>query len=298
MNALDDGTLLDRWRDNRDGDAFAELARRHTPVVFDVSCRVLGERSLAEDILQEALLDLALEPTRAPADVGVAAWLVRFAVNRARNRRASERRRTRRQSVVALERPEEFLPEDALERKDELERALGGCSAEERALLTLRFLHGWEYAQIASALSIQEGAARVRLHRALESVRSRLHAGVGETDATRIERWLGALPLAALSRESLDASIRAAVEKARLQLEPSASRPEHGSARSLRGAALLAGVALLCVAAVAVPGQPPSDLPAPVAPSPRSVPPLPAEVSAAAVLVSHLSKISCAHSSR
>ncbi|MBK7644630.1 MAG: sigma-70 family RNA polymerase sigma factor [Planctomycetes bacterium] len=283
---MDDGTLLDRWRESRDGDAFAELARRHTPVVFDVSCRVLGERGLAEDILQEALLDLALEPTRKPAEVGVAAWLVRFAVNRARNRRAAERRRTRRQTMAASERPEEFMPEDALERKDELERVLGGCGAEERALLTLRFLHGWEYAQIASALSIHEGAARVRLHRALEEVRSRLHAGRGETDATRVERVLGALPLASLSRESLDASIRAAVEKARLRLDPASSRP-------VRGAVILAGVVLLCLAAVAVPGQPPSDLPAP-----RSVPHLRAQESASAVLASHLSKISCTHSSR
>ncbi|MCE9638141.1 MAG: sigma-70 family RNA polymerase sigma factor [Planctomycetes bacterium] len=251
MNALDDGTLLDRWRENRDGDAFAEIARRHSPVVFDITCRVLGDRSLAEDILQEALLDLALEETRKPVDVGVVAWLVRFSICRARNRRASERCRTRRQIVVGKERPEESMPDDALELKDELERALGGCDPEDRALLAMRFLHGWEYDRIASALSIQEGAARVRVHRALRNVRAKVQTTAGSENASRVAPALGALPVAAMSQKSLDASIRSVVEIAKVRLGAPANGVEHATAasRSFRVAVSLTGAALLFVAA-------------------------------------------------
>jgi RNA polymerase sigma-70 factor, ECF subfamily len=149
VNAFDDGTLYDRWLDHRDGDAFAELARRHSPVVYDLTCRVLGDRAGAEDVLQDALLSLALERSRRPVEVGVVAWLARLAICRARNRRSSERSRARRQIVVGQERPEESMPDERLERGEELERALSGCDPDDRALLAMRYLHGWEYDRIA-----------------------------------------------------------------------------------------------------------------------------------------------------
>ena len=91
----DDAALFERWRTGRDGDAFAELARRHAPVVYDLAARTLGDRTAAEDIVQEALLDLALEQSRRPAEVGIVAWLARFAICRAKNKRSSERATTR-----------------------------------------------------------------------------------------------------------------------------------------------------------------------------------------------------------
>lgn len=247
MTALDDGTLYDRWLEARDGDAFAELARRHSPVVHDITSRVLGDRAGAEDVLQEALLSLALERTRKPVEVGVVAWLARFAICRARNRRASERSRARRQIVVGLERPEESMPDDRLERSEELEFALTGCDPEDRALLAMRFLHGWEYDRIASALSIREGAARVRVHRALESVRGRLNASPG----TKLGPALAALPVGALTSSRLDAIVQSAVEiaKVRLGAPPNGVEQATAAERSFRVAVTLAGTALLFVSA-------------------------------------------------
>ena len=180
MTVLDDGMLFDRWLERRDGEAFAELCRRHSPVVFDLTCRVTQDRAGAEDVLQEALLGLALERTRRPVEVGVVAWLARFALCRAKNRRASERARTRRQIAVGRERPEDVMPEERMERREETEKALAACEPEDRAILAMRFLHEWDYPRIASALSISEGAARVRVHRALKELREqyRMVAGV------------------------------------------------------------------------------------------------------------------------
>jgi RNA polymerase sigma-70 factor (ECF subfamily) len=242
--------LFDRWLEDRDGDAFAELARRHSPVVFDLTCRVLGDRAGAEDVLQEALLSLALERTRRPVEVGVVAWLARFAICRARNRRVSERCRTRRQIVVGLERPEEAMPDDSVELKEELEHALAGCDPEDRALLAMRFLHGWDYDRIASALSIREGAARVRVHRALEAVRAK----AGAKDARGVTPVLAALPVAALPAARLDATIRAAVGLAQVRLGAPPNGVEHATAasRSFRVAVTMSGAVLLFVGAAGV----------------------------------------------
>lgn len=253
---LDDGTLLDRWRERRDGDAFAEIARRHSPVVFDLTSRVLGDRVGAEDVLQEALLSLALEPTRRPAEVGVIAWLARFAICRARNRRVSERCRSRRQITVGLERPEGAMPDETFERREELEHALAGCDPDDRAILAMRYLHGWEYDRIAAALSIREGAARVRVHRALESVRSKVASNGRGRDPGSVAPALCALPVATLAPERLDATVRSVLQIARVKLGAPANGTEHATAasRSFRVAvatsavALLAGTALFAAA--------------------------------------------------
>jgi RNA polymerase sigma-70 factor (ECF subfamily) len=210
LKKSDDAALFERWLTRKDGDAFAELARRHAPVVYDLASRALGDRTAAEDVVQEALLDLALEPTRKPAEVGVVAWLARFAICRARNQRSSERCRARRQLIVGLRRPEEAMPDDHLERTEELERALAAAEPDERTVLAMRFLHGWEYDRIAQALETTEGAARVRVHRALSNVRGRL----GVADEAKVARGMASLALIPLPAAKLDGVIRAALDAA------------------------------------------------------------------------------------
>lgn len=270
MNAMDDGILLARWRDERDGDAFAEIARRHARAVFDITRRILGERSLAEDVLQEALLDLALEPTPRPSEIGVAAWLVRFAVDRARNRRSSEIRRAARQITYARRGATEHIATDAVELESEIERALGACIPEERALLVLRLFHGWNYAQIASALSIQEGAARVRLHRALLRIRSQLCAAAARVDRGLDARSFGAFEIDEISPDRLDAAIATILESTCLQRDPAADSTRFGSKRS-RLLPIVAGGILLLLCTVAVPSRVAREEATPIAPMPQSV---------------------------
>ena len=223
-----DGTLYERWLTNRDADAFAELAARHTPVVYDLAVRAAGDRSLAEDLVQEALLDLAQAGTRKPLEVGITAWMARFAICRAKNARSSERSRTRRQQVVGARRREELMPEDHSAIRDELSTALAAADPDERTLLAMRYLHEWEYDRIAGALDISKGAARVRVHRALDSVRRKL--GV---EAVAPAAFLG-MPLHRMADGFLDR----AVGKAIASVPPTAPVGAPGSAGSPGSGAL------------------------------------------------------------
>jgi RNA polymerase sigma-70 factor (ECF subfamily) len=216
LTKSDDAALFELWLTRKDGDAFAELARRHGPVVYDLASRALGDRTAAEDVVQEALLDLALEPTRKPAEVGVVAWLARFAICRAKNQRSSERCRVRRQQIVGLRRPEEAMPDDHLEQTEELEHALASAEPDERAVLAMRFLHGWEYDRIAQALDTSEGAARVRVHRALSNVRGRL----GVADDAKVARGMAAIAIIPMPAAKLDGAIRAALDAAGVAAVP------------------------------------------------------------------------------
>src|SRR6266851_1354422 len=106
----DDGTLIRRFHERRDEDAFAELVRRHGPMVLGSCRRVLGDDHAAEDAFQATFLLLARRAVRLTRPGSLAGWLYATAVRVARAARRGEmRRRQREQQVV---RPEMESPDD------------------------------------------------------------------------------------------------------------------------------------------------------------------------------------------
>ena len=90
-----DGQLLAAYADSRDGAAFAELMRRHGPMVWGVCRRMVSNREDAEDAFQATFLVLVRKPGSVrPAD-RVGSWLHGVAVRAARKAvRAAARRRS------------------------------------------------------------------------------------------------------------------------------------------------------------------------------------------------------------
>src|SRR5207248_7947430 len=85
--------LLDRFRRDRDGDAFTSLVRRHGPMVLGVCRRVLRDAHAAEDAFQAVFLVLArkADAVRPPGLLGP--WLYGVAYRTALKARGREFRR-------------------------------------------------------------------------------------------------------------------------------------------------------------------------------------------------------------
>ena len=84
-----DADLINRFVHDRDGDAFAELVRRHGPLVLGVARRRLADRHVAEDVVQGTFLALARQAGRLRADTTLPAWLHTVAYRLARKAQAA-----------------------------------------------------------------------------------------------------------------------------------------------------------------------------------------------------------------
>lgn len=183
---IEPNRLWEAWRTRRDASALRALAPEIRHLV-SYARRSGCDAHTAEDVVQDALVDLVRERGPARDDVGPRAWLYRAVRAVVWSRRRSDVRRRRREHAAA--RPEAVEPgRPALDDREDVERLLRELDEADRELLVLRYLHDLEYREIAVVLGVSEGACRVRVHRAIE----RLRARAGPNAATA----LAALPLA------------------------------------------------------------------------------------------------------
>src|SRR5262245_19708154 len=93
-------------------------------------------------------------------------WLVSIAANQARQlQRGERRRRVRELRMAPFDRAEFAGPPDP--GLADLRTALRGLTADERSLLALRYVAGFDSMQIGAALGISASGARSRLERLL-----------------------------------------------------------------------------------------------------------------------------------
>ena len=95
-----DGELIAAFLHDGDEAAFAELLRRHGPLVWSACRRLLPDPADAEDAFQTAFLVLVRQARRLTAEAAVGPWLYRVAVWTARNARRRNARTLARRSVL------------------------------------------------------------------------------------------------------------------------------------------------------------------------------------------------------
>jgi RNA polymerase sigma-70 factor (sigma-E family) len=143
-------------------DEFAELYR----AAYRVAFRLLGDRTEAEDVAQEALARTyvrwrRVEPYAAPFACRVAA---NAAIDRAR-------RRARLSSGDAPERP---AADAFADDRVDLQRALRALPRRQREVVALRYLADQPEDAVAAALGLSVGSVKTHASRGLAALRARL----------------------------------------------------------------------------------------------------------------------------
>ncbi len=150
--------------------AFQRLAGASLTASFRLAAHLVGDRSDAEDVVQEALT-LAWRGWPGLRDPDrFDAWFERIVVNTAYER-LRKRRRT----------PTELLPDEIVDAgedrlaaaidRDAIGRALDELSPDHRVVVILRYWRDLPIEAIADRLGVPSGTVRSRLHYALRELR-------------------------------------------------------------------------------------------------------------------------------
>lgn len=172
-----------------DRDAFRALVEREGPSVVAACARVLGDRTEAEDVAQEAFVIAYRSLGSWRADGALGAWLSRIAVRLA-IRRASQRKQVTWLDPLAAEadqpgqeRFRTMSSSDAVdpahtlmrtERDAQIRAAVASLDEPYREVVALRFFAERSLNEIAEATGRPLGTVKTHLHRGLARLRGAL----------------------------------------------------------------------------------------------------------------------------
>ncbi len=166
--------LLRTFREQRSEQAFAELVRRYTDLVFSVAKRRLNNAALAEETTQSVFLRLAHTAPDLPSEAALVGWLHRTAIHASIDLwRAETRRRAREEKAVAMQ-SADANQNNSSDLAGEVDEALNELGESDRLALLLRFFAGKKMKELGETLGISEEAAKMRVNRSLERLRDRL----------------------------------------------------------------------------------------------------------------------------
>jgi RNA polymerase sigma-70 factor (ECF subfamily) len=193
---VDDHVLVERLR-NRDERAFMELVDRYGASMLRVAMSFVRSRAVAEEVVQDAWIGVLRGIDRFEGRSSLKTWIFRILVNNAKTRGEREARSVPFTAVVdepAVE-PERFLgadhplfpggwssppqswPEEKLEARevrDVIDDVVAELPLQQRQVITLRDVLGFDAEETCNALGLTEVNQRVLLHRARSRVRRAL----------------------------------------------------------------------------------------------------------------------------
>lgn len=162
--------------------AFNLIVERYQSQVYNLTARILGNRTSAEDVTQEAFISAhrAIGGFRGGS---LRAWLLRIATNRCYDYLRSSRRRPEDSLDEAMLNPGFAAPSpdpspDRVALGNELlgaiQQAILSLPVDQRTVLTLIDVQGLSYEEASEAISVSMGTVKSRLSRARAGVRDRL----------------------------------------------------------------------------------------------------------------------------
>jgi len=147
-----------------DDSAFRAFYQRHARAVWGYLCRVLGDPSQADDVLQEAFCRFLTAPVARLEESEQRAYLFRIASNLAIDHWRHNRRE--RKMMEQVDRPESAPGAQPSALTLDMSRTFGELKPQERALLWLAYVEGSEHDEIAESLGLKPKSIRVLLFRA------------------------------------------------------------------------------------------------------------------------------------
>ncbi len=168
-------------------EAFEVFYDRHGGAAYSLAYRIVGDRSGAEDVTQEAFLSIWRSGARFDRARGsVRAWTLGIVRNRAIDalRRLSGKapKLTFDDEAALEQRPsEDYTDEKVFERDSarQVRGALVELPSEQSKVIELAYFGGFSHSEIAEMLGMPLGTVKGRMRLGVEKIRTRLAEGLG-----------------------------------------------------------------------------------------------------------------------
>lgn len=152
-------------------EAFSELVRRHQHIIYNVAYRFMRDVALAEDMAQEAFLKAFRLIHGFRGDCSFSTWMYRVTcsvclteLNR-RKRRGEVELTPAHAAAVAVQ------PEGDFDIPEHVRRSVAKLSDRYATIITLYYLKGVSYDEIAETMSIPMGTLKTWMFRARKQLR-------------------------------------------------------------------------------------------------------------------------------
>jgi RNA polymerase sigma-70 factor (ECF subfamily) len=172
-----------------DGDraAFSELYRRYSSSSFGLAMRILGDRTMAEEVLQEVYLSVwrrasGYDPARGSVRSWIFAQIHHRSVDVVRREEAERRRSASTVQREAVDGEiDDVAEEDWLRaRRAQVRSALEHLPPDQRRMIELAYYGGLTQSQVAQETGVPLGTVKSRTLAAMRRMRDALHGAALE----------------------------------------------------------------------------------------------------------------------
>jgi RNA polymerase sigma-70 factor (ECF subfamily) len=165
----------------RTGDraAFDEIVSRYKLRLFRFAYRLLGDRSEAEDAVQETFIRVYKAIPAYRPDGYFSSWIYRIALNECRRRRRGFRIHLPLETVQqTAPGPDPEQSAMTAERNRQLRQAIGALPEHYRIVMMLFYFDEMSVDEISRTIDVSVSAVKVRLHRGRERLAVRLNGAL------------------------------------------------------------------------------------------------------------------------
>lgn len=153
-----------------EGETLGVLFERYHGPLFNFYARLMGDRTVSEDLVQEVFLRILRYRDTYQPGTPFRPWMYQIA----RNARMDHYRKTPRLETFEPDMLPPVAPHDSAQQQQEgalLHRALMRLSDEKREVLILARFQELKYTEIARLLGVELNTVKTRVHRALQDLR-------------------------------------------------------------------------------------------------------------------------------
>lgn len=165
----------------KDRDAFDELYNRFSQVVYNLSFRVVNNRSDAEEVVQEVFVQIWRTAHKYDDSRGaVSTWIMNItrsrAIDKIRKGKKSKNNISIDDTFMQFVSEKGFTVEDAREKREIIQNALSQIPNDQKDVIETVYYGGLTHTEAASELGIPVGTVKTRLRLGILKLRELLSA--------------------------------------------------------------------------------------------------------------------------